>query len=229
MIKPKLLWQGSISEKKIFVKVIDQLKSNRLIDPVMESKLQQDWIEEIRKAKERGSILYDGRSYRLEDFKFLAGELFIEVSTIMFSTRSPLKKRTELEELGEGYYSKGLSIGGFVETTDGSFVFAVKSDSVVSNTPRDIIGGVVEIIDPISGEGLLNMNRIELKEEINVDKLMINMMKVIGLIRSSSTDIIICTHTKIGLSDSEVNSLFAKKINPELKEIEFVSSHNLNS
>lgn len=118
MIKPKILWQGSIIEDQLVVNLIDSSKSNRAVDLTVESKLQDVWEQQLAESREKGTILYDGISYRLEEFKFDGKKLVLIVSRMKYHIRNTLKKMSELEDLGEAYYSHGLSIGGFVVTTD---------------------------------------------------------------------------------------------------------------
>jgi len=135
----------------------------------------------------------------------------------------------ELSELGEAYYSHGLSVGGFVVTKDGKYIFGQKASKSVSSLKHDIIGGVLEKIDPMSGEGVLNMNKVELEEEINVSAHDINDIKIIGLVRSPSTDIVIVTFTTLNILADELKSLFEKRRDLELEAIEFIDSENLNN
>lgn len=229
MIEPKILWQGTIEQSQLEVSVVEASKSNRAIDPQVEGKLRENWNQKLSEAGEKGSTLYDGESYRLETFSFEDGQARLEVSPMRFSVRSTLKKIPELETLGERYYSHGLSVGGFVMTNDGQYVFARKSSKSASSLQRDIIGGVLERIEPLSGEGVLNMNRTELHEEINISPEMIEHMRIIGLVRSSTTDIVIVTTTALKVSANELRVLFDKREDKELEAIEFVAPENLEA
>jgi hypothetical protein len=227
MIDPKVLWQGEISESQLKVNLVEASKSNRAIDPEVEGKLQASWRQKGIEANENGAKLYDGTSYRLENLSFNEDTLTIEVSPMKFSVRSTLKKMPQLETLGEAYFSHGLSVGGFVKTKDSQYIFVRKSSKSASSLQRDVIGGVLETIEPQSGEGVLNMNRTELKEEVNVSPSMIEDMKVIGIVRSSTTDILIVTDTQLSIASAELRELFEKREDRELEGIEFVSPENL--
>jgi hypothetical protein len=144
-----------------------------------------------------------------------------------FSLRSTLKRAPELEALGEEYYSHGLSVGGFVITRDGQYVFAQKSNQSASSLKEDIIGGVLEEIDPFSGEGIINMNRQELMEEINVVDSMVDSIRMVGIVRSSSTDIVIITSTSLRITTSELRQLFEQRQDQELSALIFVAPENL--
>lgn len=226
-IQPKILWQGSIDESQLTVTSTDQ--SNRAIDTNVEAKLRASWNQKVIEAQSKGAVLYDGISYRLEEFTFNNGVLSFTVSPMQFSVRSTLKKMPELVTLGEEYYSHGLSIGGFLITSDGKHVFARKSAKSMSSLQRDFVGGVLESIEPMSGIGLLNENKRELKEEVNVDAEMIDTMKIIGLVRSSTTDIVIATSTKLNISSSELKDIFDKREDLELEGIEIIDPENLNN
>ncbi|MEI7578666.1 MAG: hypothetical protein WCJ58_01345 [bacterium] len=228
MIKPKILWKGVIEQEQLKVTIIKPEQSNRVIDLDLEGKLTAKWQEKLEEAREKGAILYDGQSYRLESFTFQNGFAYLTVSPLKFSIRSTLKTMPQLENLGETYYSHGLSVGGFVITNDGYYVFARKSRKSASSLTKDIIGGVLEKIEPETSVGIFNMNKIELQEEINVKPEMINMMKILGLVRSTSTDIVIVTSTLLNLSAAELKSLFEKRVAKELAVIEFIPSKNLS-
>lgn len=224
MIESKILWQGTLFEKDINVKIITEEKSNRAKEKKIETEiLPRMWKEKVIEAKTKNQTLYDGTSYRLESFKYDNNKMNITVSPIKFSIRSSLKKLPELESLGEKYYSHGLSVGGFVVTNDGNFLFANKSDKSSSSLKIDIIGGVLEKIEPCSGIGILNANKNELKEELNIDSSMIDEIKIIGIVRSHTTDIVIVTYTILNLSSEEVQNNFEKRNDKELDSIEYVN------
>lgn len=225
MIEAKLLWKGSASEKEIDVEINDV--SSRKIEPTIESKLEGMWKEKLNEANRKGTNLYDGISYRLDSFQVVEKGVKLTVSPIKFSVRSSLKRIPELEHLGEEYYSHGLSVAGFVVTNDGKYVFAKKSSTSASSLKTDIIGGVLEEIQPPTGEGIFNMGRKELKEEINTDGKDITEMRVVGIVRSPSTDIVIVTYTQLSLSEYELRQKFEAREDKELEGIEFVGGSEL--
>lgn len=228
-IEPVILWKGEISASQVLVSKIDQSESNRAINTNVEARLKENWAQKIKEDEAKGIVLYDGISYRLETFSFNDGILSIAISPINFSVRSTLKKMPELVELGESYYSHGLSVGGFVVTSDGKYIFARKSNKSASSLQQDIIGGVLENVNPVSGEGILNENLREIKEEINVDQAAINNMKIIGLVRSSTTDIVITTLTTLNISAAELKEIFEDRDDLELEGIDIVDHSDLDN
>jgi len=228
MIKPEILWKGEIRESGITVNIIPEAESNRRKDPELESEFcPKEWQSRLLEAQEKGQELYNGTSYRMESFDFEDGRLALTVSPIEFSKRWTLKRSPRLEQLGEEYYSHGLSTAGFVQTSDGKYIFTQKSGKSASVLKIDIIGGVLEKIEPASGVGLFNNNRKELKEEINVDPTMINDMRVIGLVRSHTTDIVIVTFTKLNITLEQLHGVFDQREDFELEGIEVVEADDL--
>jgi hypothetical protein len=228
MIQPTILWQGTIDESRVSINFIEAHESNRRIDPEIEGRLPDMWHRKTIEAAERDEILYDGTSYRLETFSVSSDGLEITVSPMKFSIRSTLKRVPELEELGEEFYSHGLSVGGFVITSDGQYVFAQKSARSSSLLREDLVGGVYEKFDTGPRIGIFDMNREELKEELNVDPTMIESMRILGIIRSSTTDIIIITTTRLHISASELQEIFEMREDEELQGIVYVAAENLH-
>jgi hypothetical protein len=228
MIQPTILWHGNVDESRVRINFIEAHESNRRIDPEVESRLPELWLHKTTEAAEKDQTLYDGTSYRLETFTASNDGLEVTVSPMKFSIRSTLKRVQALETLGEEFYSHGLSVGGFVITCDGQYVFAQKSARSSSSLHEDLIGGVYEEIEMVPRLGVFDMNREELKEEINVDPTMIDDMRILGLIRSSSTDVVIITSTQLRITASELREVFERREDTELEGIVYVAPENLH-
>lgn len=226
-IQPKILWKGSLSAEQVSVKII--LESNRKTNPEIEAELKRKWAKDSAFALQNNIELYDGISYRLEHYEFQNQKLEITVSPLRYSIRNSLKRLPQLAELGESYYSQGLSVGGFVVTTDDKFIFARKSAHSASTVKTDIVGGVLEEIEPVSGAGILNLNKKEIYEELNLVAAFIESMKIIGLVRSNTTDVMIITATKLNIPSAKLVELFNSRADFELDAIDIVNAQELTS
>ncbi len=229
LIPPKILLAKEIEPEKITIELINETQSNRVTNSQIESLLEDNWNKKLNEAKRKDITLYDGTSFRLEKFSIDNESLKIVVSPIKFSVRSTLKKLPDLAKLGEAYFSHGLSVGGIVQTLDDQYLFITKSNKSASDTKTDIIGGVLEKLEPLSGIGIVNMNYQELNEEANIDKSMVQNTKVIGLVRSYTTDIIIVTFTKLNVTAEQVRQLFRTNHDSEIADINFVLKNRLSS
>jgi len=227
MIEPKILVKGGFSPEDIHIQL--NRETNRKTTQELEKLIREEWEWLYSKAKSEGRIIWDGESYRLDDFRVNEhGELFLKVSPIKYSVRAPLNRLTQYtEKLGEQYLAKGLGIGGFLKTTDGKFIFGVRSGKTLTSNKIDFIGGIVENVDLNSGKELFSQNYKEIQEEMGVSKDQIDNMVVLGMILSNTSNVIIITFTQLNIDSKKVLDVFRQRNDEEMSSLEFVEEESL--
>src|SRR5260221_3610457 len=139
MPAPRLLLKGKILREDITIHF--NATSKRKINPVIESKIKEVWAETYKIATEKGQTIYNGESYRVDDYKYENGKLALTLSKFTYEVRSSLNKlAAEIELLGDDqYYSRGFAIGGFLKTSDGKYIFGQRSGKNVTSNTIDFI------------------------------------------------------------------------------------------
>ena len=222
----QILLKGNFSAEDIIIHNVEQ--SNRKIDPEVEASLAQVWENNFKIAKEQGKLIFDGESFRLEEFKVINGKLELTVSKFKYSVRSSLVSLApKLIGKGMEYTANGLAIAGFIRTSDGKYIFGGKSGKTTSTLKVDFIGGIVEPKELKNGKDLIECNKAELKEEINIDAQDIQDIEVTGIIFSPTSNIIILTNTELNLTSEEVLEKFRLENDGEISEIIFKSPEEL--
>lgn len=174
----------------------------------------------MKKAKESGKLAFDADTFRLDTYRIDNHELYLEVSNLRFSKRKPLKDMvSELIPLGEAYFPKGMSIGGFIKTTDDKYIFGQRNGRSLTKTTQDFIGGIVQPEKLDSGRDLFGANYQEIDEELNIPKSKITSMCLLGVVLSNTSDVICVMDTHLSLTLAEVNMLFRDRKDAEMDSI----------
>ena len=222
----KILAKGPFLPENI--SLITNPVSQRQINPEIEEIISQTWSQLETKAKAQNQMLWNGESLRLDDLKEENGNLVLYTSPTDYKTRACLERNIEkVESLGMAYFSAGLAIGGFVESLDGVFIFNQRSDKSVSRNRVDFIGGVMDNIHAKDGFDLLNHNYLEIQEEMNLNKDLIENTSILGLVLSSFGNVIVVTFTKLKISFDDLNDLFEQKHDEEVENLVKVSRDDL--
>lgn len=230
MIEPKIYFKKLFKPDDILISVLE--KSNRKIDPSLEAKIKTTWTQLYKEAKKNNKVIYDGLNYRLESYEIDGENLHLTLSTFPFSIRKPLSDhRDDLEVLGPDYYANGLSIGGFIQTTDNKFVFGNKSGNTLSRNAIDFIGGTLEGIEIKTSDDLVKKNKDEILEEIGITDNEIESIQIISMVLTPGTNIIIVTHTKLNISSEQLQTNFnqSSEKDGEMSGIEIVERENLEN
>lgn len=228
MLAPTVLALGSFKEEDIAITLNPQ--SKRALSPQVEAEIENIWQETVKDAEEKGKLIFNGESFRLDDFQINDGKLSLELSKFSYKVRSSLSKLSErLVLLGEAYYCRGLSIGGFVETTDHKFIFGQRSGKTLTNNNVDFIGGILDPKVINNGYDLFAHNKQEIFEELGVTEDNILSIELVALVLTSATNIILLTRTKLDMSSTEVNHTFENANDKEeMKSLMFVDREELS-
>ncbi len=227
MIQPRILIKGDFTSKNI--EITTNLISNRAISDDVEKQIDKVWQETVENAKKSSQLIFDGESFRLDSYTVNAGILKLELSKFKYKVRSSLNKlKDELGNLGDEYYCNGLAIGGIIKTKDNKFIFGRRSGNTITNNSVDFIGGILEPEVIKGAEDLFRYNKQEMLEEIGLNETYIISQKLIALVLSPSTNIIMLTYTRLNIDSGEVKNIFEQSNDKfEMSELVFINEDKL--
>lgn len=228
MVNSKILVSGQFYKKDIFITFNET--SNRKINRQVESTLNSIWQKLYADAVEAGKVVYDGDNFRLDSYNIEQDKLNLKISPLKFSTLVSLRENLdELKKLGEEYYPKNLSIGGFIKTTDNKYIFGQKSTKIMSMSSADFIGGMLDGLRSIDSEGLFIKHEEEVFEETGVSSQHFVESYIVGMILGHKAGVSIITSTLLDLSSMEVQSIFDKYNQEEISKLVFIDQKDLKS
>ena len=217
MIKPVMLAKGHFKPKDLSITIS---KSNRKIDPKIEDQLNNLWKEKERRAREKGQLIYNGLSYRLNSLKLREGKLFIDLGIIDFKTRECLLEAKDYYELTEEYWRKGGHTLAIVKTSDGKYLMVELSGKSMNKNKTDFLGGIIETEPPIkSGNDLFESLYRELGEEAFIKKEDISNCILEMVYITHSTDVGFYFEILLKITSDELENRF----NNGIKEIDIKS------
>lgn len=227
MIQPRILIKGNFTSKNI--EITTNLTSNRAISDDVEKQIETVWEQTVVDAKKNNQLIFDGESFRLDFYSVDADILKLELSKFKYKVRSSLNKlKDELEELGEKYYCNGLAIGGLIKTKENKFIFGKRSGNTITNNLEDFIGGILEPDVIKDAEDLFRCNKQEILEEIGLNENHIISQKLIALVLSPSTNIIMLTYTRLNIDSGDVKNIFEQSNDKfEMAELVFIDEDKL--
>ncbi len=125
----EILASGVFPENKL--KIV-HTKSTLSYDEKTSALIERHWKQELRVAKEKSKLLFNGPIYRLEDYEILENKLLVYVSETNFKQLMGTNfYHPELaEEYGKSYLSNALALSTFLETGDENFIFVKRSPNV---------------------------------------------------------------------------------------------------
>lgn len=206
-MNPRILLQGDFAEEDIVIHYSD--KGKRKINPQIESRIDNIWLETLISAKEKGQQAYDGISYRCDSLSINNGKLHLWISPTSFKIVNGLKKlKEEIWLLGEDYMSKCIAIASIIKTSDNKFIFGEKTGKTLSNSARDLIGGIIEDLEFSSSRVIFQTNIRELGEEASIKPEQIASSRLVEVIQSSTGSILIILYTKLNIDSNSLLERF---------------------
>ena len=178
----KILVQGKFNARDIEIIFSDVEK--RKIIPELETKMEVLWEEKFLEMKQKGIRIWNGKNYRLNNFKVEHTKLILELGIIEYKFNSMMKLVAGFENLDSDFLAQGFFVCGLICTSDNFFVFGNLSGvTPLSNFKKiDFIGGVAapDEMEIDCGEKLFGTMLKELMEEINVSENFIKDCYVMG-------------------------------------------------
>jgi 8-oxo-dGTP pyrophosphatase MutT (NUDIX family) len=222
--KPIILAQGDFTPEMIRVAIA---KSNRAIDPKLESQIESLWTRIKRVAEVRGKTCYNGQVYRLNDLRTQlerererereSNLLELEFAPIEFKVVSALSKLAQTFWTEVEYRHRACACGMVAETRDGKYVMVELSGKSMNPYKFDYVGGNIEFPHPLSsGEDLFEHLYRETKEEINLDPSDFEDLTLKAVIQSQRGFVSFHFHSKLKLSGDEVVERFKGVKDPDI-------------
>ncbi len=141
-------------------------ESTRMIDPIVDGKLETVWEAKKKKADEQGKICYNGLSYRLNSLEKRDNGISVDFGIIEYKVRDGLIEIPEYLNLPEEYYRKGCYSMATVRTTDDLYLMVELSGKSMNKNAVDLLGGIMETnIEAKTGKDIFQSILAELEEE----------------------------------------------------------------
>lgn len=141
MITPQLLAQGKFSPEDLVVTVSP---SNRQTNPHVEAQIEGLWSAKLHNAIAAGKTIYNGMSYRLNNWALVASKLHLDFGVFDFKTRECVIEADGYFDLGEAYFRKGCHTLSTIKTSDDKYLLVELSGKSMNYNAIDFIGGIME-------------------------------------------------------------------------------------
>ncbi len=224
MITPSIILKKTFAPEEI--NIIKKSETNRSIDKNLEQKAKMAWKEILKESNEN---LWDGTCYRLDNIEEVKnGSLNFEISTIKYSLVIGYKEISKENKLATEQYSNHISTGGLIKTSDDIYIFGNKNEDL-KNPQISLIGGGLQEdeLEVNSGMDIQRNLFKEIKEEINLSEQDVLRSKIIGILMSGSSGIIIVFETILKISSQLVLEKFKKRCDEEIKSLVFIPQNRL--
>jgi 8-oxo-dGTP pyrophosphatase MutT (NUDIX family) len=207
---------------------IDHLQSEWSANAAYEAHVADAWEQRVREAQSGGFKIWDGTYYRVtnvEEFEEAQRPINLRLETISYryiATYRHLHKEHALNGLLPLYH---LATAALLRTRDGWYLFGrrAKDGSV------DLIGGGAQRDELLVTHGRdLEANIVkEIREEVGIGRSDIGRIVGIGLLLSSTSNVLVIMHVELQLSRQAAEEAFAYREEDEMAEPVFVSSEQL--
>jgi 8-oxo-dGTP pyrophosphatase MutT (NUDIX family) len=227
MFTPAILYKGHFDLAAIAVTVVDEAWQS---SAAYEALVQEVWTARVAAVASRGHRLWDGRFYRVSNVPDIESGLTqpgLRLGTIRYryvATYGALHTHHAAEGLAPLHH---LTTACLVRTCDGYFLFGKRS----LGGAIDLIGGGVQPEElPVTRGADLEANlRKEILEEMGVANAHIRSLHGVGVLLSSTSNVLIIGAVDLVLSRDEVAGYFAQRSDDEMSELVAVREEDLNS
>lgn len=229
MRKARILFSQKVNLQDI--QVIHN-KSNRSIDPWLDSIIEKEWKAKYAQAKKDGKLIWDSDLYRLNGYYLKDGKLVLDLGTMRFGISQTMKQTDYIDNYSEAYYPKTIYIAATIETQDHKFVFGKLSGKTAVTGDYDILGGGLNKSEGVinNGNDILNVLLRELDEEMNIAKYNVETMSFLGLILSNTGSVAIAVQIKLNIDSKTLQSQFIdRSAKDEFVELKFVGKREFKS
>lgn len=217
MFTPTILHKGAFALADIGVTVLDETWQS---SAAYEAQVQEVWAARVADAARHGHRMWDGRFYRVTNVPDIESGLTrpgLRLGTIPYryvATYSALHEQHAREGLGPLHH---LTTACMVRTCDGQFLFGKRS----LGGAIDLIGGGVQPEELLvtSGADLEANLRKEILEEMGVAATHISSLKGVGVLLSSTSNVLIIGMVALDLSRDAVTAHFARREDNEMSEL----------
>ncbi len=186
-------------------------------DDAYEALVAEAWAHRIAAAAQRNHTLWDGTHYRLVDLEDLTdGRGHLRLGTASFrhiATYRPLHEEHTARGLAPFHH---ISTAALLRTADDHYVFGKRA----INGTIDFIGGGFQ---PDDGPPDLAANfSKEIREEIGIEADQLGPMTGLGVVMSTTSNVIFIAALDTALTRDGVRAAFARREDDEMAEPVFV-------
>jgi 8-oxo-dGTP pyrophosphatase MutT (NUDIX family) len=174
------------------------------------------WEERVAAAAARDHHLWDGRHYRLFDIGDLARGT-LRLGTIDYRyivTVRALYEQHKQHGLDPPHH---ISTAALLLTADGHYVFGKRR----INGAIDLIGGGLQPEEGVVPDFADNIRK-EIQEETGIDSSALGAMRGLGVVMSTTSNVLVIAHQEVALSADGVRDAFAHREDDEMAEPVFV-------
>ncbi len=222
MFTPRILWSQPYSISRLRVENCDHEWHGT---PEYEELVQIEWARIVRRAK---SHVWDGKYYRVLNLTALeneAGAQPIRFGTICYRyiASFPLLDKQHAQYALEPL--NHLSTTALIRTRDGSYLFGIRKQ----NGFVDLIGGGAQCdqIEISSGAGIEQNIYKEIREEIGLNREDIDDLTGIGIVYSSTSNVLVVGHVCLSLTSDEIRARFEERVDDEMAQLVFISEERV--
>ena len=228
MIEPKILLCCNIKEDQLFIE--DEVSSSLQTNDAIAKSIDSLWRIKQKEAALQGRKLWNSVAYRLEHFRLVGSNLYLQFSTIEYKEFIALRAVEMLPTLGENYYPKFVFVTSLIHTSDDKYVFGKAGKSYTDLDTDTIGGGVIKSEGTVTkGSELFNVLYREFKEEINLDSSDIISSSLRGIMLSPWYGIGCFFYTQLCIPSTRVMENFLQSNDDEIQELVFIERENIKT
>jgi 8-oxo-dGTP pyrophosphatase MutT (NUDIX family) len=207
---------------------IEAVQSDWAVPADYDQAVDRIWSQKQQEARAGGYAIWDGTLYRVANVSEVAGRQ--EAITLRLGT-IPYRYVASYPLLQDQYRhwklppSHHLSTAAVIRTRDGQYVFGRRS----RNGTIDLIGGSAQRdeLEIAAGIDLQRNVTKEIREEIGVEASAIGDVVGIGILASTTSNILLIARVETALSVDDIEAGFAGREDDEIGSLVFVAPNEL--
>ncbi len=205
---PHPLFVGHLQGSNVNITIEE---SNLILSKEIEVDIERRWSEKIKEAEEGNLNLYNGMSYRLNDWSCVLDRLDLKLSVFDYKHRHALVCMSREGSIDEGKYRhNGCYVGATVITSDNKYVMVKLSGKSMNPNKTDLLGGIAETnVKCNSGQYLFDILHEELREEAGLEINEVDSSVLRMMYASQSGHIGFYFEIRLLLSSGEMEERFA--------------------
>lgn len=193
-------------------------------DAAYDQRVSELWQQKIDNAASLSQTLWDGTYYRLANFAEWSGPAVapvLQLGTVSYRYIATFHALHADHAAGGVEPLHHLATAGLIHTADGAVIFGRRA----RGGAIDLIGGGVQPDEPIVNGGAdLRRNLLkELREEVGIAENDVEGIRGLGIMMSSTSNVLILSEIRTRLSRAEATSRFAARDEDEMAEPVFVA------
>ncbi len=180
--------------------------------------VQTSWRRRVESAAARGHHLWDGTHYRLTHIADIARAGPLRLGTVSFryiATYRFLHEQHQSFSLDPLHH---ISTAALLLTADGFYLFGKRA----INGSVDLIGGGLQTEDGESTPDFERNIRKEIREETGIVPADLHAMNGLGVVMSTTSNILVIAHVATALTAAQVQTIFARRDDDEMAELVMV-------